>query len=764
MGQGVRQLGGRSQRVSRLGVDLVASKVRRPPVRPGTLRRPGLIERLRGGDRCPIISVVAPPGYGKTTLLAQWAEGNGQSFAWVSVDEADNDPKVLLSYVAEALDAVEPIGERVFDALSSPGSSVPGSVVPRLGSAFSSMTAPVTLVLDDVHLLRNRDCRSALSVLADHVPPGSRLALAGRAEPPLRIARLRAEGKLLEIGPGDLALTPEETASLLHNAQLTLAEDDVAELHRRTEGWPVALYLGALCIRAGGSFDGAPVSFGGDDRLVGDYLESEFFARISRRQRAFLTRTAVLERMCGSLCDAALQARGSAATLASLARSNLLLVPLDRRGGWYRYHHLFREMLLADLRRREPDLIPVLHRRAAQWCEDNGAPGDALEYRMRAGDAGGAARLAGVLAFPAYQHGRVATVQRWFGWLEDHGAMESHPPLAVMAAMLAALTGKPAEAERWAKLAEQGAAAASLPDGSPTMEPWLALIRALLCCHGPGRMRADAERSARTLAAGSFWRAAATQYLAMAHLMAGDPDRADMLFEDQLAQGQVVGGMIGACVALAERALLAAGRGDWDQAGQYLAQARSVARQARLEDYPPVAIVHAVAARIALHQADPLRARAELTQAQRLRPGLTYAVPHLAVQARIELARCYLAVRDLAAARTLLSEADGIFKRRPALGIFVQEATDLRAELSRATGTPAPGASALTAAELRLLPMLCTHLSFPQIAEEMFLSRNTIRSQAYSLYRKLDASSRSQAVTLARKLGLLESQTSGSLV
>ena len=331
----------RSQRVSRLGLDLLASKVRRPPVRPGTVPRPFLIERLRGGDRWPIVSVVAPPGYGKTTLLAQWAERNGQSFAWVSVDEADNDPKVLLSYVAEALDAVEPIGERVFDALASPGSSVPGSVVPRLGSAFSSMTSPVALVLDDVHLLRNRECHSALSVLADHVPYGSRLALAGRTAPPLRLARLRAEGKLLEIGPGDLSLTPDEASSLLHNVRLALGPDEVAELHRRTEGWPVALYLAALCLREGSSVDRAAVSFGGDDRLVSDYVESEFFARISPRQRVFLTRTAVLERMCGPLCDATLGLSGSAETLADLARSNLLLVPLDRSGEWYRYHRLF---------------------------------------------------------------------------------------------------------------------------------------------------------------------------------------------------------------------------------------------------------------------------------------------------------------------------------------------------------------------------------------------------------------------------------------
>src|ERR1700753_2342258 len=168
--------------------DLVASKLRHPLVR-------------HAGR--PVVSVVAPPGYGKTTVLSQWAERSGQRFAWVSVDERDNDPKVLLTYVAEALNAVEALDNRVFDALASPASSVPGSVVPRLGAAFSSMRAPVALVLDDVHTLHNQECQAALSVLADHVPDGSRLAMAGRAQPPLRVARMRAEGRILEVGPAD---------------------------------------------------------------------------------------------------------------------------------------------------------------------------------------------------------------------------------------------------------------------------------------------------------------------------------------------------------------------------------------------------------------------------------------------------------------------------------------------------------------------------------------------------------------------------------
>src|SRR6185437_7751570 len=376
------------------GYDLVTSKVRRPQVRPGMVRRSSLLERLARGDAGPIVSVVAAPLKRKTTLLSQWDERDGQAFAWVSVEEGDNDPKVLLRYIAEALDVVEPIDQRVFDALTSPASSIPGSVVPRLGSAFSSMT--------------------------------SRLVLAGRAGPPLRVARLRAEGKMIEIGPSDLSLTPSEALSLLRSAGVALSEDEMAELHERTEGWPAGLYLAGLYLGEGGPLKGAAVSFGGGDRLVSEYMESEFLSRVSLRERVFLTRTAVLERMCGPLCEAVLGTAGSAAILEDLAGSNLLLVPLDRQAEWYRYHHLFRDMLLAQLHRRERGLMPVLRRRAAAWCLDNDMPEAALEYFMAAGDVDEAARLVGRLLPSVYRQGRMVTIQQWLGWLEERGGIERH--------------------------------------------------------------------------------------------------------------------------------------------------------------------------------------------------------------------------------------------------------------------------------------------------------------------------------------------------
>ncbi|MGO9142974.1 MAG: hypothetical protein ACLP70_16225, partial [Streptosporangiaceae bacterium] len=684
------------------------------------MRRSSLVERLARCDPGLIVSVVAPAGYGKTTLLSQWAEGNGQAFAWVSVDEGDNDAKVLLRYVAEALDAVEPIDARVFDALASPGSSVPGSVVPRLGSAFSSMTSPVVLVLDDVHLLRNSECRAALSVLADHVPGGSRLAFAGRAPPPLRVARLRAEGKILEIGPNDLSLTRDEASSLLRNMDLALAEDEVAELHERTEGWPAGLYLAALYLREGGSFANAAVSFGGDDRFVSDYMESEFLSRISHQQRVFLTRTAVLERMCGPLCEAVLHMGGSASILADLAGSNVLLVPLDRRGEWYRYHHLFRDMLLAELHRWEPALMPVLRSRAAGWCLRNGWPEEALEYSMAAEDVDGAARLAAQLAVTAYRQGRVTTIQRWFRWLEDRGGITGHPMVAVLASLFAALTGRPVDAERWADAVDRWQYGDPARPGAPSAEAWAALLRAILCRRGTEQMRADADEAVRRFAAGSFVTPAPALLQGIARILCGDLDGGDLSLEDAVSVGEEADAPDDLAIALCERSLAAMARNQWDRAEVLAGRARTVLRWAGIEDSYATPLICALRARTAMHRGDVPAARRELLSAQHPRPLLTYALPYLAVQARLELARVHLALADPAGARTLMREVNDLLQRRPGLGTLVGEAGALQAQLARERGSGVPGASALTAAELRLLPLLSTHLSFPEIAAEMF--------------------------------------------
>ena len=732
--------------------DLLAAKLRHPLSRLGTVSRSSLIEQLAGEDSRPVVSVVAPPGYGKTTLLAQWAERDGRAVAWVSVDEKDNEPKVLLRYVAEALDAVQPVGKRVFEALASATSSVPGSVVPRLASAFWSMSTPLVLVLDDVHLLHNSECRAAVSVLADHVPAYSRLVLAGRDKPPLRLARLRAEGRIAEVGPADLSLTRAEAAALLRAAGVRLGEDDVTALHERTEGWPVGMYLAALYLREGGSVGTATVSFGGDDRLVSEYMESELLARISRRHRVFLTRTAVLERMSGALCEAVLELPGAAAVLAELGRSNMLLVPLDRRGQWYRYHHLFRDMLLAELERDEPGLMPVLRRRAANWCLANDLAEEAVGYSLAAGDVDMVGRLVENLWLPIFRQGRYATLRRWFQWLHDHGGISKHPTIAALAGIVAQTTGRPAEADRWADVVDHWQYGDGPGPDDAIAEAWAAVLRAAMCRRGVQQMRADADEAIQKLAAADIATTSGTLAQGIARIVSGDLDGGDRWLQETVRLAAETGGHQNQAEALAERSLLAMTRDEWSRAEVLADQASTVLRQAGIERLLPCA----VQARVAMHRGDAAAARQQLVNAQRLRAVATYAEPLLAVQARIELIRVHLALADLGGARTLMREIDEVLTHRPDLGTLNRQVEELRTRLGRKHAPSTPGISTLTAAELRVLPLLATHLSYPEIAAELFVSPNTIKSQAYSLFRKLGASSRSQAVTRSRQLALLE--------
>jgi LuxR family transcriptional regulator, maltose regulon positive regulatory protein len=744
-----------ARRAAGPGLDLIASKLRPPAVGSGMIWRSGLVDRLAGAGSCPIVSVVAPPGYGKTTVLAQWAERGGRAFAWVSVDERDNDPRVLLGWVARALDGVAPVGGRVFEALASPGCSVRGSVVPRLGAALWSMTVPVVLVVDDVHVLVDRECRDALSVLADHVPAGSRLVLAGRGEPPVRVARLRAQGRIVEVGPGDLMLGRAQAGALLAAAGVVLGEEEVAVLHRRTEGWPAGLSLAASGLRQAGpagTAGAAAVSFGGADRRVSAYLEAEFLARVSRRDRVFLTRTAVLERMSGPLCEAVLDEPGSAATLAGLARSGLLLVPLDRRGQWYRYHHLFRDLLLAELDRREPALVPVLRRRAATWCLHNDQPEQALEYSIAAGDVDTVAHLVQSLWLPTDRQGRFATLHRWFRWLDERGGIAGRPMVAVQASLVAAERGRPAEAERWADMVDLWQYGDATPPDDPAIEGWAAALRAILCRRGIGQMRADADEAAQKFAAADIVAPEAAVCQGIASILSGDLDGGDAYLEHAVSLAEEVGAYETLSDALGERSLLAMALGEWTRAEALAGQARNVLRRVGMETL----LDCAVHARAAMHHGDAAAVRQQLVSAQRLRPVATYAVPHIAVQARVELTRVHLALADMAGARTLMREIDDLLKHRPGLGTLVGEAETLRTQLSAEHAPSVPGASSLTSAELRVLPMLPTHLSFPEIGADLFLSPHTVKSQAMSIYRKLGASSRSQAVARSRELGLLE--------
>ncbi len=739
--------------------DLLETKLAPPPLRAGTVTR-CRIDGLRAERSDSLVVVTAPAGYGKTTLLASWVKQDRRPFAWLSVDERDSDPAVLLTYVAAALDGIEPIDPSVFEALGSPSGSIWTAAVPRLASAVARMSRPFVLVLDDVHLLGEPECLDALATLAAAVPEGSQMILASRAVPALPLARLRAAGELLEIKASDLRMDVEEAGSLLGAAGLELPVARIAELTEQTEGWPAGLYLAALgALSSEESL--ASARFDDSDAYVADYLRLEVLARLPTDEVEFLTRSAVAEPICGSLVDALLARRDSARMLESLESRNLFVIPLDRSRTWYRYHHLFRDLLRAELERREPELVPELNGRAAAWLVANGRPEAAVECARAAGDMDLAATLVGALVIPVYQSGRIATAERWLEWFERDGLLEQYPLVALLGAWQKVLTGQPEAGERWAAYAEQGRFEGALPDGTESFEVWVAVLRVITCPDGIERMRTDAELAIAHLPVLSPFAVTAFLGLGVAHLLGGDADAADAALAtamERALQNERRGSSV--TLVLAERALLAWQRDDWAEAKRFTEEALVAARG--IEGYMATALTLVASARVAAHEGEVERARQLAMHVQQLRPRLTHATPWLSTQVCLELARVQVALGDVDGARTVLAQGEEILRRRPDLGVLGEEVAAFRRLLTTIVNEGDGWSASLTAAELRLLPYLPTHLSFREIGERLHISRNTVKTEAISVYRKLSVSSRGEAVKRAAELGLLESTSVGS--
>ncbi|HXY71174.1 MAG TPA: LuxR C-terminal-related transcriptional regulator [Actinomycetota bacterium] len=727
-------------------------KLQPPRIRAGAVFRAGPVERLRRERGASVVVVSAPAGYGKTTLLTQWLARDRRRHAWLTLDAADNDLTRLLPYLALTLDGIHPLPPEVLEGARPGRRNSVDHAVSTLASAVASIPTPFLLVLNECHALHDRTCLRVLERLAEVVPEPSALVLSGRGvEVPL--ARLRAGGRVVDVGMFDLAMGEPEGRTLLENAGVRLRRQDVAELTRRTEGWPVGLYLASLVLRDPGA---GVEEVRGDHWLIADYLSSELMPTLSRKKIAFLTRTSVLDRLSAPLCDAVLGSPGSVEVLSSIVRSDSFLVPLDEHREWYRYHQLVREFLLCELRRREPEIEPVLYERAAAWSEAHGMLESAVDYAHAAGDSEGVVRLVGRVAKSTYTAGRFANLSRWFEWLEEDGSLERHPALAVQGALVQALLGHPAEAERWADAAERGALpVADDPSDDSPFEAWLALLRALMCRRGPVEMKEDAEAAATLLAVRSPWRASAVLHSGVASILVGDPEEADARLTDAVALAEHAHAKAPAIAALSERALLAIGVSDWAAARDLLDRSRGIAETVRPDAYTTSALMFAASARLALHAGTKEEARTEVAKALRLQPRLTYALPHFAVQTFLEVASVSVALGDASVAATLLREARQIIRRRPDLGVLPGFAEEILERL-QSLRSETPGVAALTSAEWRVLPLLSTHLSFREIGEQLHVSPHTVKSQAMSLYRKLGVSSRSEAIQRARELSLLE--------
>jgi LuxR family maltose regulon positive regulatory protein len=752
---------GAAGRVATPQAVVLETKLTRPRVRSEHVPRRDLLAVLRGGGSRRLTLLAAPPGFGKTTLLAEWAAAeDGPAVAWLSLDENDNDPARFFAYMATALRRVAPdLGGRAVAALRSPGADLAEVVLPLFLNDLADLDRDLVLVVDDYHVITNHEIHEALAYLIGRLPSAFRLVLATREDPPLPLGRLRASGELGELRVGQLRFSDEETAAFLTEALgLELSAEDVARLQARTEGWPAALYLAALSLRGRPDASMLIERFAGDDRYLVDYLTAEVLARQPPEVRSFLLRTSILQRFCGPLCDAVADREDSAALLAELEHSNLLLVPLDTKREWYRYHHLFGELLQHELAATDRDALPVLHRRASAWYRDAGLIVDAAGHATAAGDVDAAVELvARHYAFFVGQ-GQLATVLRWLEALPEAVAAGDWL-LCFAGGVVSAHAGRLDEAERWLELAER--APPLVRNGQEPAGPLAALAGYLRLLRGDiGGTVANARRAlAAAPAADPVWALAPQMVLAPGLWWAGQAGEAKAILEAATRTAQAARIPATAVYALGNRAAIALDEQDELAAETLAREAIELMHRAQLDEHPWAAMAHIVHGTL-------LGRRGELTAAaEEIERGVAFGKRlrawQLIAYASLALAEVRQRQHQPAAARRLLARVRDLLEVLPDPGDGfgrlerTEKALRLRLRATRDRDTASAPFWELSRRELDVLRLLPSRLSQREIAAELYVSFNTIRTHTRVIFRKLGVTSRAEAVARARELGLL---------
>jgi LuxR family maltose regulon positive regulatory protein len=737
--------------------ELVWSKLVPPTPRAGLIARAVPQSLLQTALETKLCLLDAPAGSGKTTLLAQWcATAGGGRVAWVSLDDGDNDPTRLWISVGEALRSVEPdVGMAALQALRRTSVDHERVVLPLLLNDLSRVASPLVLVLDDYHLVTETACHQTLGFFLDHLPASVHLMLATRVDPPLPLARMRAKRELVEIRIEELRFTAEEAFALLNTSMgLRLTADDVERLTQRTEGWAAGLYLAGLSLRGREDPSAFIADFHGDNRHVADYLAADVLARQPPELTTFLLRTSVLRRLSGPLCDAVLETEGSAGRLEELERSNLFLVPLDDRRQWYRYHQLFGALLRLELDSRDPGLALVLHGRAAAWHRAAGDVEEAIYHATTAGafPAAGALIASHWLAY--WRRGRRATVARWLDGLPAEAVL-ADPPVAFVTAWIGGFSGASRQqVERWLAVVDNPRWEGRLPDGLGSLAFGAALTRAAMLFDDVGRGVRDG-RHALELAgpqpSPNRWMAQAA--LGQALYLSGQPAAARPRLEELIERVGTTEQPYAVITGLAVLSLIAGDDND-DQTAQSLAtRAVKVARDGGLTAEPLCGIVFLALGRAMARQGDRTGAQEQLERALEL-----FGIDAMAVHRAYAL----LLLASVRAGQGELPDAQALVAQARELVEGLADPGELPALLEQARGMlgPVPRrrvevAAPLTERELAVLQLLPTRLSTSEISHQLHVSVHTVRSQVQAIYRKLEATTRSEAVTRARQAGLL---------
>jgi LuxR family maltose regulon positive regulatory protein len=720
-----------------------------------------LLDRLAEHAGTPVVSVSAPAGSGKSVLMSQWEERDARAHRTVRLAAWQNSPGALVELILDALDDLGPSTDEVRQVLSDQEPRLSATTLPALGQVLATRREPFVLVLDDVHLLTDLACARVLESLCESVPLGSQVALVSRSRTPEWLARTRVEGRLLELTSQDLAFSLEETGAFVRSRGLLLPAEVVETLAQRTEGWPVGLYLAARSIEEGAPDGGglAALQGIGAERPTRDYLRSQVLAPLDEDERAFLRRTSLFEVVTPSLCDAVLERDDSATTLAALARQIQLIVPLDRRGDAYRYHHLLGEALAADLAEHEPSVVAGLHGRAAAWYLQQGAVDEAIRHAIGSGDLELAGKLVFMAAPLAIGIGNPDRLARWLAPLPDT-AIASERWLTLSSCWLCIMGGSDADdlaAKTWVRRAQRHAGPSWLEDA--TTDEYAAHVAVVTAIVGRDDVAEEVEIASSATAGlppDSPFLSAAYSISAFTSAVAGLEERNRTYAQGAIEVARAFGVPTVEADQLSWQALVAFRTHD-THAGLALAeQVAELVREHHLERLATSTFTMSVQALALCARGRLDEAAAALGTARRLSLRTQAILPWLRVLAPVLQARVSIRLGDHDGARLLLSEARAHLTDDLRQTWLVELADDTEA-LMRTVPQQAGRATALTAAEMRVLQFMPTHLTYPQVGEHLFLSANTVKTHALSIYRKLGVTSRDQAVLNARELGLLES-------
>jgi LuxR family maltose regulon positive regulatory protein len=749
---------------------LLLAKHAIPPARVGLVHRQRLTGRLLATAAARLTVVVAPAGWGKTTLLAQWTHDPAESrrVVWLTLDDSDDEPVRFWTYVLTALAQDETrLGAGALAALSAPGLDPVDVALPTLLNELGAAAGPQVLVLDDYHVLTDQRIHEGMEFLLSYLPPALRLVMASRSDPPLPLARLRGRGELIEIRSDDLRFRTDEAAALIAAiGAVHLDATAAATLCERVEGWAVGLQLAALSVREATRPQEAAAAIRGDDRHILDYLHAEVIDRLPPEQRDLLVRSCMLERLSGPLCDAVLESTGSAAILAELERSNVFVLPLDHHREWYRCHRLFRDVLRRELDAVDADCAPRLQRRAADWFLAHGHIEEAIHHRCVAGDRQGAAHLLVSSAAWFLANGAAAR----FVQLGEELVPTLDPPdprVPVTMIFAAAASGRFDRVLHWLAVAEP-----LVTDDSPALPGWCSLRAALLTRRalfgytGHGDLDAalvDARRAALLETDATLPGYAITRGTLGSMLMAGErfEEAVNVLEQAWRSPGRLqlptpvalaAAGTLGLCLLRTERTDRA--RRVCEEFGPVAAAAEAAWGDAAAA---AVAQLRIVQGRLARRDGDLGAACAQLRRAVEL--AAVWGQGTVLVAALTSLAEAQLSSGDRTAAHETLARAREGVAAEPIFPFVVHELEAVEARLGRGASRAARRSGRLveelTDRELEILRALTGSATQREIGAALFLSVNTVKGYTKSLYRKLDVATRDDAVRVGHELALI---------